>query len=65
LTGFVEDVEKNVGIDEIPIALMNFVPGHTLGGVDGDTQIAGQTFPIFVGAPVGVGKRAFLFRAGG
>jgi hypothetical protein len=40
---------------------MDFVPGQTLRGVDGGSEIARHTLPFFVGAPVGIRGAHFFF----
>lgn len=42
---------------------MNLFACHPLGGVNGlgRTEIIGQAFPLFVGAPIGIGAAHFFF----
>jgi hypothetical protein len=40
---------------------MRFVSGHTLGCVNRNSQIAIQALPLFIGAPIGIGRAHFLF----
>ena len=44
---------------------MCFVPGKALGRVNRDSEIVGQTLPLFVGAPVRVGRAHFFFKEAG
>jgi hypothetical protein len=47
--GCIECVEEDDGIDEYLSPVMKFVPGHTLGGVDGRSRVTGQTLPLCYG----------------